>query len=306
MKLKNIKSFIDFKLSITFKKFSKKINSFGEFLISTKNGLFYIENYFLFKIMNGEFYGITVVSKSQFLIYQKGLNTGKIFLLTKENNNFVYKKTILNNLSNGIHQIDLVDDKLFIANTYNNSIDIYKYDNVLISLTKMDEIFPDGKLLIGRKSKNYLHLNSVYFKKGLLYALSHNETSKSNKPSEIFIYDLKTKKIVKKIKTSSGNAHNILVHKKNLFHLDSMNKEIKVNNLSFLKLDKFLRGLSVSNDFITVGGSDYAKRVNRNSAKGCIYFLSHNSEILEIVNIDGMVQEIRKIDSTDFSLSSNS
>lgn len=306
MKLKKIKFIIDFKISIVFKKFSQKINSSGEFLIATKNGLFCIENYSLFKIMNGEFYGITVVSKSQFLVYQKGLNSGKIFLLKKEKNYFVYKKTILKNLSDGVHQIDLVNNRLFVANTYNNSIDIYKYDNILNSLNKIDEIYPDGKLLNGRNSENYLHPNSIYLKKDLLYVLSHNETSKSNKPSEIFIYNPKTNKVVKKIKTSSGNAHNILVYKKNMYHLDSMNKQIKVNNLPFLKLGKFLRGLSVSSDFIAVGGSDYAKRENRNSAKGCIYFISHKFKILEIVNIDGMVQEIRKIDSIDFSLSSNS
>lgn len=306
MKLKYIKLIIDFKLSLVFKKFSKKIISPGEFLVSTKNGLFYINNYRLFKIMNGEFYGITTISKSQFFIYQKGLNNGKIFLLEKVKNKFVYKKTMLKNLSDGIHQIDFVNNKLFVANTYNNSVDIYQYDYNLNSLHKIDDIYPNGRLVKGRRSENYSHLNSIFLENEMLYILFHNETSKSNKPSDIFVYDLKKSKVVQTIKTDSGNAHNILIYENNLFHLDSMGKQIKVNNLSYLKLDKFLRGLSVSTNFITVGGSDYAKREDRNSAKGCIYFLSHRFKLLEVVTIDGMVQEIRKIDSVDFSLSSNS
>ena len=256
-------------------------------LIGTKNGLYYLSENRSDLILPGEFYGIAV-NNNQFWVFQKKNSQGQILYYSDRINN--QPQIILNGLSPGCHQIEYYNQELYITDTYNNCI--IKYN---LSTEKMSEYYPLGKLLKGRESENYGHINSITFHKDKVYVLAHNETKKTGKNSRILVlnHNLELTNI---IDTISKNAHNIVFYQGNLLVCNSLNQTLLVNNKNKeYHLATFTRGLEIVGDNILVGGSDYSERKKRSIKGGHIILLDEDYKNIDRIRMPGMVQEIRKI-----------
>jgi len=270
----------------------------GTFLIATKRGLYQIHKNQLFFVMKGNFYGITYVNDSVY-VFQRIYPYGRIVTLTMNKEyRFTSKQIFMNSLSPGCHQIDVYNEKLFICDSNNNRI--IKND---LKSDLIEYHYPLGKLKNGRRSENYGHINSIFILKDKITILCHNQTANTGKYSEIFNLN-KQFHIKEKIETLSNSAHNILPLNGKILHCDSLNAAVKLDKQVVFKGTLFTRGLSVSDSHILVGGSEYRERDEREKADGCIYVLRKNDfNFLYDIKIPGMVQEIRRLDGIDYSMS---
>lgn len=274
----------------------KKLTKLPDFIIATKNGLYYLKNGQLKLIDFGQYYGVTITGK-KIIAYKQLQNKGQIVSFelnsTKKNKS---KEIKLDNLPKGCHQIDHFESNLYITNTYDNSI--LKYD--LESFILVDEFFPLGTLNNGRKSNNYAHINSIFRGNEFWYLFCHNETQKTKRKSTILKLNAQFE-IIEIIDSLASNGHNIIEYKKNLFYCNSTSNEVLMNEKVIFQVDLFTRGLSITKDFIVFGGSEYAIRELRSRATGKIY-INKNYETVDL-RIPGMVQEIRCVSELDYGLS---
>ena len=269
----------------------------GRYVVASKSGLFLLKRDNLYRIREGDFYGVTIQDNS-LLVFERIGNRGRIISLEQDVSGRVKErgKVILRGLSHGCHQIDMIDDQLYITDTYNNRILEVELVNKSIR-----SFYPLGTLSNGRKSTNYGHINSIIRHNAQYYIYCHNETTKTERKSQIIITkNLETPEKI--LDLEDENGHNVVVFRECIYHCDSMNSKLRVNNEVVFECEKFTRGLSISEDSILLGGSDYANREDRSKSAGSIYILSIDHKLIDQFWFPGMVQEIRRLDKPDYSL----
>ena len=274
-------------------------DDFGSYAVATKKGLLVFDKGHFILIENGDFYGLTILKDT--LLALKRVKGKKSLILSYSLDDNRLKKGMgslfLDNLPYGCHQIDYFNNQVYITDTYNNGIFIADVSGKIL-----ESYFPLGKLENGRASSNYGHMNSIFFKEGKIYILCHNETSKTKRYSEILVLN-EQMELIEKIDTKTSNAHNIVVFRNDMYSCDSLGSNLVKNGEIFVRKDYFTRGLAITDDYIVMGGSEYASRENRSKAGGKIYVLDHNGKGIVDVYLPGMVQEIRRIDKKDYGLS---
>lgn len=272
-----------------------KLDLSGRSLIATKNGLYSLSSSKLEKLLNGEFYGITFYGDKVF-VFEKFGKIGRIL----EFSNKLYNERIsvlINNLSPGCHQIDVLGDSLMVTDTYNNRLLQFNLTGDLI-----DSFEPIGKLENGRKSKNYGHINSVYGNGENVYLLCHNESRKTGRKSEVLELSLKGVLLDRK-QVKAESAHNCPLYKGKFLICDSLNNRVIHGEEEVFSCDLFTRGISIQGSRILIGGSEYASREQRSNARGTVYILNEDFKQQDTIEVPGMVQEIRAVDSLDLAMS---
>ncbi len=248
------------------------------------------------------FYGITKLSNKFYAFHKTGMH-GNIISFKLKNNKAIENKIIIKGLSRGIHQIDFINDDLYVTNTYDNSILVYKdaKDRENIYWKRFDDIiYPNGKLKNGRFSKNYNHFNSIFKYKNDLHIIAHNETKKTNRKSEIYtIKNFKTKNITKQ-KINGSNCHNIYINQNQKIYCKSLEGILSINDKDVIShKDIFTRGLSVCDKYIILGGSDIQlNREKRDKTKGYIYIYNLELKLLQKISIQNtQIQEIKLVNN---------
>ena len=145
-------------------------------------------------------------------------------------------------------------------------------------------------------------MNSILRHRGKFYVYCHNESTKTGRNSDIIVMT-SLEKVDKTIPLDDENGHNIAIWNDRIYHCDSMNCKLRVDNRVVFECDTFTRGLSISEDTILLGGSDFAKREDREKSGGSIYILNSDHELVSSFKFPAMVQEIRRLDKPDLSLS---
>ncbi|XCN73776.1 MAG: hypothetical protein Q3M24_03190 [Candidatus Electrothrix aestuarii] len=253
------------------------------------------------KVLEGQFYGLTKF-KNKWFVFHKNNDNGEILSFSLKEDRIISVQKKVMGLSPGCHQIDFCSDKLHVIDTYNNCIQVYasKEEKII----KIEEFYPFGSLENGRNSENYVHMNSIWKKDDFFYLFLHNETMKTGKKSEIAILNDKYK-VVKRHSTEAVNGHNILKFKGDFVYCNSNENSLVADNKSVFQADLFTRGLALSSKYILVGGSQYGERSLRKNLSGKVYVLNHNFGLLHVLNIPGMVQEIRIVEPMDHCLSNS-
>jgi hypothetical protein len=135
--------------------------------------------------------------------------------------------------------------------------------------------------------------------------MAHNSTQITGKESEVIKINKKKLNKIERIKTKANSAHNIYIEKDNLFYCDSLNGKFVKNNRSVFNTKKLTRGLSVTDSYFFLGGSEINrsrfKRINSNPS---IYIIcKENYELITEMcfkNI-GNLYEIRQFNANDYS-----
>jgi len=191
------------------------------FIIGTSAGLFILHNNVVSRLHIGATYGLTR-SNNNWYAFQAIGRYGRLISFRLDKNNTGYTCEDVNyiriGLSGGIHQIDYYDGILYVTDTYNNRI-------ILMDGKKSKYFYPNGRLRSGRLSENYNHFNSIFFSGDTLFMIAHNETSKTKRTSEIFVFDKSNNnsfKLNRIIPTKSKDAHNIILFKNKLMYCNTM------------------------------------------------------------------------------------
>jgi outer membrane protein assembly factor BamB len=254
-------------------------------------------------------YGITLGSDGFIYVFLKTGSFGHIAKFKFDNGEVSGYQVVVWGLSRGVHQIDSFENYLFVVDTYNNRIlRISNYTNVINCHWNFvsKQFFPNGELKNGRKSKNYNHFNSIYHYGGKVHLMAHNETYKTGRCSELYKVDSDFK-IISIVNLGVSNCHNYYRDRQEEIFCASLEGEVVRNYQQCLLSDAgFTRGLSVSADEYLIGGSSVQEiRTDRNQGSGSIYCLNRTTDRkLFTIRIPGaQIQEIRRLDVDDFSLS---
>lgn len=278
------------------------------FLVSTAgSGLLLVTGNTVSKIIDASgFYGITKEAENWWVF---GYTNEKGFVISFNidgKTGYNIQKRI-EGLSYAVHQIDFVNDDLLLTDTYHNSFRVFR-DIADKSLCRPDDalriLTPRG-LVASRKDKNYCHINSIYCDSNKIYILAHNNTFKTGRKSEIFIYDLDYNKI-DIWPTPYSSAHNFYRGDMELICDSESGTLMKNNEVAFECDDKsFTRGLSVSDDYIIVGSSGISPvREDRQYLDGNIYILDINfNRVAKIAIPKTQIMDIRRVDKSDYGLS---
>jgi len=287
-----------------------KINNSGiDLIIGTSDrGLLLLENGILYQIVNAKgVYGITFKNE-RWYFFHKTKYHGRICSVNLKTMDF---KVHLYGLSIGIHQIDFVDDILFVVDTYKNRIlKFSNIDNRLNSYwrTDVEKFYPNGKLKKGRDSSNYNHFNSILYKDDFFYLMAHNETYKTKRKSEIYKLDKKFNVVSSEV-INASNAHNICFDDKYMYFCDSIGKALSAQKDSGenkrVDLEGFTRGVAINRSTIVCGSSKFEiERAKRNESTSTIYFLDKMLKVNDEFSLENtQINEIRITNGVDITLS---
>lgn len=272
--------------------------SFSEsFVIGTTSGIWVLKENTCRKISCGASYGITRIGKKWFACQYTGLFSQIVsFELDKYSRipQYKYEET---GLPSGIHQIDSYANELFTVDTQNNSIIRFLKNG------KRKIYYPNKK---DKKSNlNNNHFNSVFITDHLVYVLAHNGMKDPKMNSEIYVLKKPSMKLLEIIKLPAHMAHNFAIFKDKMIFCNSLGGELIWGDKVFFKDEQFyLRGLSITDKSIVVGGSEFAKRDRRPSTDCTIWFLDYTGELKREITLkkSGQVYEIRAFDK-DYGLS---
>ena len=253
--------------------------------------------------MFGSYYGMSYLNGRWYAYnrYSRHKNNSRIISfcvgLDKESIN---PKIEFRGLPSGCHQIDFIDNLLYITDSYNNRIIVF--DPRIGKI--INNYFPAGELHNGRKSSNYVHCNSIFNDNGKFHLVFHNETKKTGKKSEIVSAD-DDFCIISRHKTSAGNVHNIYRSNERTIYCNSHSGTLVVDDEEVFRCKYFTRGLSLSKDTVVVGGSEFADRKNRETSRGAVFFLDIGYDLIFEIQMPAPVFEIRRVDKIDYCLSNS-
>ncbi|MDA9830237.1 hypothetical protein N9C66_02760 [Akkermansiaceae bacterium] len=235
--------------------------------------------------------------------------TGRIISFRWEDDNMKEKKVEIPLLDPEIHQIDWIDDELFITDTRNNRLATYIRNGSKLTLSR--EAWPFGRLKNGAQSDNYVHLNSIHRgSDNKIRLLLHNQTIKTKKKSELAILTEELE-CNERISLDANSGHNIIFTKETELTCDSFGSRLIRNRSVFITLDRYLRGLALNDSSLLIGGSQVAIGLKRGSPNsvGKIFHLNlfnqGSQSLLSELHLKGYgnIYEVRIISNRDLSMS---
>jgi hypothetical protein len=274
-------------------------------LVSTRRGLFAVGRDGHRLIAQGQFFGLTVEGNTVFAFEacdrpSASSRLGRIVRLRREGTEIVAAEVFVEGLDNGCHQIDLIGDILFVANTYRQHI-------VAIDRHGAAHDYRPIPLADARDWANgYAHINSLIASGEHRLVLLHNGAGHTGLCSEVAILDAGWRLIEKRPLAGSGCHGLAVLEDGTLLSCGSFAGEVVGSNGLRVKVtDLMTRGLSVGAEQIVVGGSAFAERDVRDRLMGEVCFLDRNYQLLGTVPMPAPPTEIRRIDGADLSLSNH-
>jgi hypothetical protein len=189
------------------------------------------------------------------------------------------------------HQICLVEDNLWIANTFHNGIRI-----VNIHTRIEQDYFPynngsvPGSFDIADKN----HFNTIRYDGKLVYVIANNSVVRSGlrkrrSRSRILAIDPKTTRIRKSTAVRGHAAHDLWIEDDVFKTCDSARGVIcGPNSASYLKLDTWLRGVAIADRIMFFGKTCWSPREQRSLGNGEIIAVDRRSQkILARTEIEG-------------------
>mgnify|MGYP006300781723 CR=1 FL=1 len=276
-----------------------RLSGLAPFLAGTQSGLLYVEGGRAWRLHGGSVYGLASNrDPRRWYVFQRVPQSfGRLLRVDLEKGT---ARSLAGFLSTGVHQVDVVDGRLVVMDTYRNGIAHYSERG-----KRLRTVYPSGPVADGRDSANYRHFNSLFAAPDAVYVLAHNQSAKTGMDSEIFVLD-RTWQTIRVIPTGSGSAHNVAEIDGRLWHCDSRGGGLVVGRKTvFQETDLFTRGLAVNRTHVLVGGSQITEREHRGRTDGEVIVLDRAFEPQGRMRFSrsGGVQEIRFLQG-DLAMSS--
>lgn len=282
-------------------------------LVATRHGLFATDGEQLRPIAHGFFYGLTVRDDAIFAseacdLPRSPTARGRIVRFRRAADRIVATDIVATGLDNGCHQIDIVDDRLCVVDTYNQRVLRYPLDGMRNG-AQPEILYPLPGPPTGRANERewavgYAHANSLIAHGDDILLMLHNGADKTHRASEIARLD-RDWRLIERIPLDGLGCHSfaVLEHGAVLSCGSFAGELIATDGLKVRVCDMMTRGLSVDSDRIVVGGSAFADRDTRDAAMGAVFFLDRAYRLQARVAVPAPVMEIRRIDGHDRSLS---
>lgn len=273
-----------------------------DFLIGTTRGAYLVSGGKAERLLPHYVYGITQKDEQRWIFAQ----THPYFdfaRLVEVNIETGDAKTLVPYMGKRAHQIDIIDHKIYVTDTYRNAVLRFDLDGKHI-----DTHHPFGDIAAkGRESENYRHMNSVYSAGKEIYVFCHNETRKTGNKSEIATFDMNMG-FLRSQKQSATNGHNVIKTNRGFLYCDSLgDNSLNCDDQILVKTKQNLtRGLAINEKNLLLGASVITSRENRGKGHCTIYCYDYALHLLGKIEMPntGNLYEIRFLEN-DTSLSNN-
>lgn len=273
-------------------------------LVASRQGLFAVRRGEAKLVAHGIFFGLATTPDAVFVFDSGDLarnhsQLGRIVRLDLARGQISGWTIVAQGLSGGCHQLDLVQGRLCIADTYNQCLRWFATGG-----TGQGEYRPLPPAPAHDWQAGYVHVNSLLAARDSLLLVLHNGGTATGKPSELAVLDHDWQ-LRERIELPGMGCHNLALRPDGtLLTCASLTGEVAELGGSRVKVsDRMTRGLSLGHDGLVVGASEFSNRLQRHEARGSVTFLDPDMEILETLDLPGAPTEIRRIDGQDFGQS---
>lgn len=238
------------------------------------------------EISGGYHYGISTVDPvavpgegAAFYALYGGLdvstqNINALRLFEKRQDSWIQRDEIaLGDRVGAVHQILSLGGEVLIANTKRNSV------TRLHGTEVVEEYFIDGI------DFDVNHINSLFVYGQYLFVVLHN---KLQRESQIAVLEYQGSfSEVARYSLWDAQCHNIFIHGSYIYYNGSSRKCVvkadwtNGNIIERTETEHHTKGMSVVDHYLVVGGSVYARRSERSSSDGFLYFLNRNTLSVE-------------------------
>ena len=273
-------------------------------LVSTRNGLFAVNEEGYALVAHGLFFGITPRGDDIFLfeacdLPRAGANFGRLVQLTRKGAQLVATEIRAEALDNGCHQIDFIGDRLCVLDTYRQEALLFDED-----FGSFERLSPLGEASSGEWANGYAHMNAVLEVGDSVLLLLHNGGAQSGKNSEIAVFDSDWVEKDRWPLAGQGCHDLAVLDDGTVLSCGSMAGELIGTEGFRMKIgDAMTRGLSVGADSIVVGSSVFSTREGRHLTSGTVTFLDRDYATRAVVALPGAPTAIRRLDGADLTLS---
>ena len=274
----------------------------GQVLFTSRSGLLHYRQGRLKRILDGNCYGLTRVGQRWLVFRQQSEVHGHIVSFRLGDAGAAETRIEIESLHAEVHQIDFDGEQLLVTDTANNRLLVYKPNRG--KWCRWRAVYPAGRAIRGRKSENYVHLNSVFVRRGTVCLMFHNYSKVTGKTSQIIELD-DSFRIARVVETDARDAHNVAYYGDELLYCDSRHRRLVLGENS-IEVDGFTRGLALTSAYAVVGVSDFAPKAERNLSHGSLHFCDLKDlsvrATLSVASVGG-IHEIRAVDCSDFAMS---
>lgn len=282
-----------------------------KFLVaSSKYGLLLVEKNKAKTLVSSSItYGLTADKYDHWWLFCRNSNVGEIYSFKIEDGNATELRKRVSDISKGIHQIDFVGDDLYVPDPRLNRLLVFKDAADMLDYSSYKDAewyYPVGEIKEEdyKADPNFKNFNSVYSYDDRIYIVAHNYSYHSGRYSQICELD-KENKLLSTIDTDARCAHNYYRDENLSLVCDSFTGRLLNHNQPVLHTDKFIRGISISDDYYILGGTgkafDGKRRIMTDSD---IYILDKNFNIISTLVVPGgQIRDIRRYDGKEYSLS---
>lgn len=273
-------------------------------LVATRNGLFVANRSEIKLICHGLFFGL-VAGPDCLLVFEccdlpsSPTRLGRILKFTRTETEITGVSFLAEGLENGCHQMDIVDGRLVLLDTYQQRI-------LAFPLTggAPQAIRPVPAAQVNDWDGGYRHFNSITQVGAHLLLMFHNGAGATGKGSEIGVFDLHWQQ-QQMWSLPDGGCHDIgLLDDETLLCCGSMGGQLIASDGRAVPVGTMMtRGLSVGADSIVVGSSRWAPRQDRTLAKGLVTFMTPDFQVVSEMEIGGGPTDICRLDGLDRTLS---
>lgn len=273
-------------------------------LVTSRQGLFAVRQGEVQLVAHGLFFGMVTTPDAVFVFESGDLarnhgNFGRIVRLDLAEGQVSGWSIVAQGLSSGCHQLDLIDGRLCIADTYNQCLRWFDPGGA-----GEGEYRPLPAAPAHDWGAGYVHVNSLLAVRDAVLLVLHNGGKATGSPSELAVLDREWR-LQERIELPGRGCHNLALRPDGtVLTCASLTGEIAELGGRRVKVSEMMtRGLSLDEGGLVVGASEFSNRLQRHEARGCVVFLDSEMQVLESLDLAGAPTEIRRINGRDFGQS---
>lgn len=245
-----------------------------ECLVASRQGLFAVNRQGAKYVAHGFFFGLRRHGDSIFIFEscdmpQNESRMGRIVRLRVDAGRITDSAVLVKGLDNQCHQIAVIDERICVVDTANQSIPRFTLEGVAV-----DVKHPFPRVARGDTSEHYLHINSIARVRGHIAILLHNGMGASRVPSELaWLND--DWEVVRREPLAGYGCHDILEdHRGVVWHCGSLDGELLNSAGAPIRVSgRMTRGLAFGRNGPIVGASIFSVRELRDEIAGSVIFL---------------------------------